>query len=74
MYERKRVAKKPKPGYITRSGRKPIGVTVNDAENELIQRAAAAAGLPKTQFVLRAALAKAKRVLDRQTGTTRGKE
>lgn len=49
--------------YIARTGRTPIGVTVDEEEHDLIRRAAKLDGRPKSQFVLRAALAEAKKIL-----------
>lgn len=57
-------AKKDKrQSYVARSGRTPIGVTVDEEEHDLIRRAAKLDGRPKSQFVLRAALAEAKKIL-----------
>lgn len=49
--------------YVARSGRTPIGVTVNEEEHDLIRRAAEIDSRPKSQFVLKAALEAAKKIL-----------
>lgn len=59
--------KAKKLGYAARSGRTPIGVTVNAEEHDLIRRAAELDQRPKSQFVLRAALAAAKKILEKNS-------
>ena len=60
---KKKATKKSGNSYAARSGRTPIGVTVSPEEHEIIKQAAELDGRPKTQFVLRAALAAARKLI-----------
>lgn len=56
-----------RPAYATRSGRTPIGVTASPEEHAIIREAAERDGRPMSQFVLRAGLAAAKKLLEKSS-------
>lgn len=56
-----------RPAYATRSGRTPIGVTASPEEHALIREAAEIDGRPMSQFVLRAGLAAARKILEKNS-------
>ena len=63
----KKKAETKRAGYATRAGRTPIGVTVSPEEHAIIREAAEIDGRPMSQFMLRAGLAAAKKILGKNT-------
>ena len=59
----KKKAETKRQSYATRTGRTPIQLVPTEAEHDLIRRAAELDHRPKTQFVMLAALAAARKIL-----------